>query len=70
MGTVFAGKELCNDTIQENLSRLLLAISSLKLSFEALPRTPHYLDIRLIDGSKVVSPTHRPQFTPQKHYCF
>jgi hypothetical protein len=23
---------------------------------------------RLTDGGKVVSPTHRPLFTPQKHY--
>jgi hypothetical protein len=26
------------------------------------------LDNRLTDGSKVVSPKHRPHFTPQKHY--
>jgi hypothetical protein len=25
---------------------------------------------RLIDGGKVVSPTHQPHFTPQKHYYF
>jgi hypothetical protein len=31
-------------------------------------RIPHYLDNRLTDGGKVVSPTHRPHFTPQKHY--
>jgi hypothetical protein len=28
-------------------------------------RIPHYLDIRLIDGGKVVSPTHRPRSTPR-----
>jgi hypothetical protein len=33
-------------------------------------RIPHCLDNRLIDGRKVVSPTHRPHFTPQKHYFF
>jgi hypothetical protein len=35
-------------------------------------RIPHCLDNRLIDGGKVVSPTHRPHFTPQKHFflCF
>jgi hypothetical protein len=33
-------------------------------------RIPHCLDNRLTDGSKVVSPTHRPYFTPQKHYYF
>jgi hypothetical protein len=35
-------------------------------------RIPHCLDNRLTDGGKVVSPTHQPQFTPQKHYylCF
>jgi hypothetical protein len=33
-------------------------------------RIPHCLDNRLTDGGKVVSPTHRPQFTPQKHYYF
>jgi hypothetical protein len=30
----------------------------------------HCLDNRLTDGGKVVSPTHRPHFTPQKHYYF
>jgi hypothetical protein len=29
-------------------------------------RIPHYPDNRLIDGNKVVSPTHQPHFTPQK----
>jgi hypothetical protein len=33
-------------------------------------RVAHCLDNRLIDGGKVVSPTHRPHFTPQKHYFF
>jgi hypothetical protein len=33
-------------------------------------RIPHYLDNRLTDGGKVVSPTHPPHFTPQKHYYF
>jgi hypothetical protein len=33
-------------------------------------RTPHCLDNRLIDGGKVVSLTHQPRFTPQKHYYF
>jgi hypothetical protein len=33
-------------------------------------RIPHCLDNHLIDGGKVVSPTHRPHFTPQKHYFF
>jgi hypothetical protein len=32
-------------------------------------RIPHCLDSRLTDGVKVVSPTHRPSFTPHK-YCF
>jgi hypothetical protein len=31
---------------------------------------PHCLDNRLIDGGKVVSPTHQLHFTPQKHYYF
>jgi hypothetical protein len=31
-------------------------------------RIPHYLDNRLTDGGKVVSPTHRQHFTLQKHY--
>jgi hypothetical protein len=26
------------------------------------------LDNRLTDDGNVVSPTHRPRFTPQKHY--
>jgi hypothetical protein len=33
-------------------------------------RIPHCLDSRLTDGGKVVSLTHRPCFTPQKHYYF
>jgi hypothetical protein len=33
-------------------------------------RIPHCLDNRLTDGGKVVSPTHPPHFTPQKHYYF
>jgi hypothetical protein len=37
------------------------------LGYEML-RIPHCLDNRLTDGSKVVSPTHWPHFTPQKHY--
>jgi hypothetical protein len=31
-------------------------------------RIPHSLDSRLIDGSKVVSLTNWPFFTPKKHY--
>jgi hypothetical protein len=33
-------------------------------------RVPHCLDNRLTDGGKVVSPTHQPHLTPQKHYYF
>jgi hypothetical protein len=33
-------------------------------------RIPHYLENRLKDGGKVVSFTHPPHFTPQKHYYF
>jgi hypothetical protein len=33
-------------------------------------RISHCLDNRLTDGGKVVSPTHRPHFTTQKHYYF
>jgi hypothetical protein len=33
-------------------------------------RIPHCLDNRLTDGGNVVSPTHPPHFTPQKHYYF
>jgi hypothetical protein len=33
-------------------------------------RIPHRLDNRLTDGGKVVSYTHPPHFTPQKHYYF
>jgi hypothetical protein len=32
--------------------------------------TPHCLDSRLTDGGMVVSLTHPPHFTPQKHYYF
>jgi hypothetical protein len=33
-------------------------------------RIPHCLDNRLIDGGKVVSPTHQPHFTPQKRSMY
>jgi hypothetical protein len=33
-------------------------------------RIPHYLDNRLTDGGKVVSPMHPPHFTLQEHYHF
>jgi hypothetical protein len=35
-----------------------------------MSRTPHCLDSRLTDGGKVVSPTHRPRFTPHKAYFY
>jgi hypothetical protein len=31
-------------------------------------RIPHCLDNRVTDGGKVVSLTHPPHFTPQKHF--
>jgi hypothetical protein len=31
-------------------------------------RIKHWLYSRLIDGGKVVIPTHRPRSTPHKHY--
>jgi hypothetical protein len=31
-------------------------------------RIPNCLDNRITDGGKVVSSTHRPRSTPQKHY--
>jgi hypothetical protein len=31
-------------------------------------RIPHCLDNRLTDGGKIVSLTHRPLSTPQKHF--
>jgi hypothetical protein len=33
-------------------------------------KDPTLLDYRLRDGGKVVSSTHRPQITPQKHYVY
>jgi hypothetical protein len=33
-------------------------------------RISHCLDNQLIDGGKVVSPTHQPHFTPQKFFFF
>jgi uncharacterized UBP type Zn finger protein len=31
-------------------------------------RIPHCLDNQLTDGGNIVSPTHRPRSTTQKHY--
>jgi hypothetical protein len=31
-------------------------------------RIPRCLDNRLTDGGEVVSPSHRPRSTPQKHF--
>jgi hypothetical protein len=31
-------------------------------------KIPHFLDNLLTNGGEVVSPTHRPRSTPQKHY--
>jgi hypothetical protein len=33
-------------------------------------RIPQCLDNQLTDGGKIVSTTHRPRSTPQKHYYF
>jgi hypothetical protein len=33
-------------------------------------RMSHFVENWLIDGGKVVSPTHQPHFTPQKYYYF
>jgi hypothetical protein len=33
-------------------------------------KIPHCIDNRLTDGGKVVSPTHWPRSTSQKHYYF
>jgi hypothetical protein len=33
-----------------------------------LLQTPHYFDNQLTGGGKVVSPTHRTRFNPQKYY--
>jgi hypothetical protein len=57
-------------------STILLEVKKVKLSRKRPWRPkgcemlwiPHCLDNRLIDGGKAVSPTHRPYFTPQKHY--
>jgi hypothetical protein len=42
----------------------------LPCSISEILRNPHYLDSWLIDGGKVVSPTHQPHFAPQKHFFF
>jgi hypothetical protein len=36
--------------------------------YSKILRLPHYLDKRLIDGGKVVSPTRRPHSTPRFLY--
>jgi hypothetical protein len=41
-----------------------------KIALKQMLRITDCLDIRPIDGGKVVSSTHRPDFTLQKHYYF
>jgi hypothetical protein len=65
------------------MQNVLVQIDTSKKKSEAIPvtglgglydcemlRIPHCLDNRLIDDGKVVSPTHQPHFTRQKHYFF
>jgi hypothetical protein len=66
-------RRLCLDYCYGILSNKKKAIPSTGcgglLGCEML-RIPHCLDSQLTDGSKVVSPVHRPRSSPQKHYFF
>jgi hypothetical protein len=61
----------------------LMSVDKSKTKCKAIPITglgglwgsemlwiPHCLDNLFTDGSKVVSPMHRPRSTPQEHYYF
>jgi hypothetical protein len=53
------GSEVYTATVRELLTIPVTGLGGL-----------HCLDSRLIDGGKVVSPTHRPPSAPQRHYFY
>jgi hypothetical protein len=61
----FTGSTQPLSTIEELLGRKNSSLYGCEMF-----RIARCLDSRLIDGGKVVSPTHQPHFTPQKHYYF
>jgi hypothetical protein len=57
-------------TTKKKVSKDILVTGRGGLYCYEMLRISHCLDNRFIDGGKVVSPTHQPHFTPQKHYFF
>jgi hypothetical protein len=57
----------CTVTIQVKIVKLFpwQAVEAYRVE---MLRIPHCLDSRFTDSGKVVSPTHQPRSTPQKHY--
>jgi hypothetical protein len=60
------GCEMLNDELARSWPLGFSGGVSVALRLKSL-ETPG-LDNRLTDGGKVVSPAHRPHYTPQKHY--
>jgi hypothetical protein len=56
-------------TQEENVKLSLYSAWRL-LGFADDLRLPHFLDIRLTEGGKVVGPTRRPLFTPHEDSSF
>jgi hypothetical protein len=61
-------KEMLKSKKKKNQSKAIPVTGLGGLESCEMLRIPHCLDNRLTNGGKVVSPTHRPDFTPQKHY--
>jgi hypothetical protein len=55
---------------KKSKSKAIPVTGSGGLEYYEMLKILHYLDNRLTDGGKFVSPTHPPHFPPQKHYYF
>jgi hypothetical protein len=60
--------QLCWHGIHDVTKTILQLSPWGRIFFFQMLRIPYCVDYRLTDDGKVVSPTRRPHFTPQKHY--
>jgi hypothetical protein len=58
------------EQVKEKKSKAILVAGREGVESSEMLRIPYCVDNRLIDGRKVVSPTHQPHFTPQKLFFF